>query len=83
MKLYRVTFTTELLVECNDEREAERIGYRNLREEAFNSQFHKVETIETVEQLRRGERNSLPWRDAHRFNEPEARVEEILLRTGK
>ena len=80
MNLYRVTFTTEILVECEDEMCAERIGYKNLIEEVKNgsSELYKVETIKSTDELRRFERGSLPWRDSNRFGETELRVEEIL-----
>ena len=80
MKIYRVTFTTEILVECEDEMGAERIGYKNLIEEVKNgsSELYKVETIKSKDELRKFERGSLPWRDSNRFGETELRVEEIL-----
>jgi hypothetical protein len=80
MKLYRVTFHTEILVEANDEREAERIGDRNLESEVRNgsSEVWSTEYLESVLQLRRNEWGSLPWRSPERSMEPELRVEEIL-----
>ena len=78
MPLYRVTFCTEILVDCVDEREAERIGFRNLSEEIPSSSVYKVEEIDSVDQLHREEHGSLPWRSSERRGEPELRVEEIL-----
>jgi len=80
MKLYRVTFHTELLVAAHDEREAERIGYRNLECEVRNggSEVWSTEILESRDQLRRDERGSLPWRSWDRREEPERTVEEIL-----
>jgi len=80
MKLYRVTFHTELLVEANDEREAERIGDRNLESEVRNgsSEVWSTELLDHEKQLRRDERGSYPWRSSTRHGEPELRVEEIL-----
>ena len=76
--LYRVTFHTEILVNCVDPHEAESIGFRNLREEVRNSSVYKVDKIDSVDQLHREERGSLPWRAMERRDEPELRVEEIL-----
>jgi hypothetical protein len=78
MALYRVTFQTEILVDCVDPREAESIGFRNLSEEIRSSSVYKVEKIDSVDQLHREERGSLPWRARERSGEPELRVEEIL-----
>ncbi len=81
MKLYRVIFTTEMMVECEDERDAERIGYRCLIDEVRNggsTTTYRVEEVRSVDELRRGERGSLPWRDSRRYGEPEVRVEELL-----
>jgi len=76
--LYRVTFHTEILVDCNNQPEAELLGYRYLREEVRNSSVYKVDKIDSVDQLHREERGSLPWRSTERHLEPELRVEEIL-----
>ena len=65
MKLYRVTFSTEILVECESEGDAERIGYSNLIEEVRNgasTSIYQIEKIQSVDELRRAERGSLPWR---------------------
>ena len=80
MPIYRVTFQTELLVDCDDESEAERIGYDNLEEEVRNgfSDIISVRNITSSDQLRKGERGSLPWRSSERRGEPELLVEEIL-----
>ena len=81
MKIYRVTITTEILVHCEDEMSAERIGYKNLIEEVKNgssTSTYKIEEIKKIDELRRAERGSLPWRDSNRFGETELRVEEIL-----
>jgi len=78
MPLYRVTFRTEILVDCVDEREAERIGFRNLSEEIPSSSVYKVEEIDSVDQLHREEHGSLPWKARKKMDEPELRVEEIL-----
>ena len=80
MPLYRVTFQTDMLIEARDEREAERIGDRNLESEVRNcgSELYRIEELRSVDQLRREERGSLPWRATERRDEPELRVEEIL-----
>jgi hypothetical protein len=78
MALYRVTFHTEILVDCVDPQEAEVIGFRNLSEEIRGSSVYKVDKIDSVDQLHREERGSLPWRSTERRDEPELRVEEIL-----
>jgi len=80
MPLYRVTFQTDMLIEARDELEAERIGDRNLESEVRNcgSELYRIEELRSVDQLRREERGSLPWRATERRDEPELRVEEIL-----
>jgi hypothetical protein len=78
MALYRVTYQTQILVDCNNPLEAESIGFRNLREEIRSSSVYKVDKIDSVDQLHREERGSLPWRSTERRGEPELRVEEIL-----
>ena len=78
MALYRVTFQTEILVDCVDRHEAESIGFRNLPEEIRGSSVYKVDKIDSVDQLHREERGSLPWRARKKMDEPELRVEEIL-----
>ena len=80
MKLYRVTFHTSILVEAPDEREAERIGDRNLECEVRNggSEVWSTEELESEDQLHRDERGSLPWRSSDRREEPERTVDEIL-----
>ena len=80
MKIYRVTFQTDLLIGCDSEIEAERIGYRNLSDEIRNggSSVYKITEINSTDQLRREERGSLPWRSSDRWGEPQIRVEEIL-----
>ena len=80
MPLYRITFQTDMLIEARDEREAERIGDRNLESEVRNcgSELYRIEELRSVDQLRREERGSLPWRSTERRDEPELFVEEIL-----
>jgi len=80
MPLYRITFQTDMLIEARDEREAERIGDRNLESEVRNcgSELYRIEELRSVDQLRREERGSLPWRATERRDEPELFVEEIL-----
>ena len=82
MTLYRLTFQTEILVDASDEREAERIGYNNLEEEIGNgnTNVYSIKEITAEDQLLRGERGSLPWRNIQRdwAKEPELTVEEIL-----
>lgn len=82
MTLYRLTFQTEILVDASDEREAERIGLENIEDEIGNGSIHlySVKEITSEDQLLRGERGSLPWRNIQRnwAKEPELTVEEIL-----
>lgn len=80
LKLYRVTMQTSLLVEANNEGEAETIAEDNLVEEVRNgnSEFFSVENVQSVSELHPIEKGSLPWRDWNRNNEPELTVEEIL-----
>ena len=83
MKLYRVTFTTSLLVEAPDEYLAERIGHSNLSEEVRNgmSEVWSTDILGAESELRREEQGSLPWRHSSRHGEPEETVNEILRRT--
>ena len=80
MPLYRVTFQTEILIDARDEREAERIGDRNLESEVRNcgSEVYRIEELKSVDQLHREEHGSLPWKARKKMDEPELRVEEIL-----
>lgn len=81
MTIYRVTFHIDLLVDCKTERDAKRIGYKNLQDEVKNySQAAvpwSVRRVKSIDELRREERGSLPWRDPLR-KEPELTVDEIL-----
>ena len=82
MAIYRVSFLTDLLVECENEKEAEMIGFKHLIDEVDNrgSDVFSIKLLESPDQVRRWERGSLPWRDAQRdLNcEPEKTVEQIL-----
>lgn len=82
MPIYKVTFQTELLVDCENESEAERIGFKHLEEEVRNglSDIISVQNITSSDQIRKGEKGSLPWRDAkrNRAGEPEKTIAEIL-----
>ena len=78
MPIYRVTFTTELLVECDSDLDAEKIAHCNLYEEVRNglSEVQSTKLVDGHERLRSGEVNSLPWRD--RSNASQATVGEVL-----
>ena len=80
MTIYRVTFTTDLLVEADTLSDAIRIGHANLEEEVRNGFSKHLQTviITSVDQLQNGEYRSLPWRDSSRRNEPEIDVNTIL-----
>jgi hypothetical protein len=80
MAIYRVTFTTDLLVEADSLPNAIRIGYANLEEEVKNrfSKHLQPVRITSIDQLKDGEHNSLPWRDPSRRNDPELEVEILL-----
>jgi hypothetical protein len=83
MKLYRVTFTTSLLVESEDPERAIKIAEDNLVDEVRNrSSRLLLEPVHvgSVDGLRREERGSLPWRSHARDldGEPERTVEEVL-----
>lgn len=80
MAIYRVTFTTDLLVEADTLPNAIRIGYANLEEEVKNrcSKHLQPVRITSVDQLQDGEHRSLPWRDSSRKDEPEMNVNAIL-----
>ncbi len=82
MSIYRVSFLTELLVDCETEKEAELIGFKHIVDEVNNrgSEIFSVKRLESPGQVRRWERGSLPWRDTQRDlrGEPEKTVEQIL-----
>lgn len=82
MPIYRVSFLTDLLVDCDNEKEAERIGFNHLIDEVDNrgSEVFSIKLLESPDQVRRWERGSLPWRDPQRDlrGEPEKPVEQIL-----
>ena len=82
MPIYRISFLTELLVDCETEKEAELIGFKHLIDEVNNrgSEIFAVKRLESPGQVRRWERGSLPWRDTQRDlrGEPEKTVEQIL-----
>lgn len=82
MAIYRVTFTTDLLVDADTLPNAIRIGYANLEEEVKNgcSKHLQPVRITSVDQLKDGEHNSLPWRDPSRRNDPELEVGKILTK---
>lgn len=83
MPIYRVTFHTNLLVECENENEAEKIGLQNLNDEIKNglSSVFNICTIESSDELRAEESYSLPWRSNDRKREPDRDVNDILNHT--
>ena len=83
MGLYRVTFTTTLLVDSDNEKEAINIGKSFLKEEVNNglSEFLSIQKLQFAEQLQSVEKGSLPWRSPDRHKEPEVTVEEILKKS--
>ena len=82
MAIYRVSVLTDLLVECENEKEAEMIGFKHLIDEVDNrgSEVFSIKLLESPDQVRRWERGSLPWRDTQRDlrGEREKPVEQIL-----
>ena len=66
MSIYRVTFQTCLLVECDDEVEAEEIGRDFLAEEVGNADLFGIECLSSKDQLEKIEQGSLPWRSWER-----------------
>ena len=64
-KIYRVTFTTSLLVEADDERQAEMIGQHSLADEVDNglSELYAIDHITDESELHPDENYSLPWTD--------------------
>jgi hypothetical protein len=80
--IYRISFLTDLLVECESEKEAEMIGFKHLTDEVDNrgSEVFSIKLLESPDQVRRWERGSLPWRDTQRDlrGEPQKPVEQIL-----
>lgn len=78
--IYRVTFTTELLVDCESELEAQNLGSKFLNDavRSGQSKYLHAKHIDDVSKLHRDERGSLPWRALTRCKEPELTVEKIL-----
>lgn len=82
MKIYRVTMQRDLLVEAEDEVEAEEIARENFEKDV--ELWHEyadcfaIEEIEKIEQLSEEETGSLPWRDWSRRNEADQTVDEII-----
>ena len=85
MKIYRVKFETDLLVEAESPAAASRIGRGFLIEEVGNgmSKVGVIVELRTQGDLRHGEHFSLPWRDRVRRNEPEVVVRDLLPRDEK
>jgi hypothetical protein len=81
MAIYRLTFTTDLLVDCDNEERAVNLGYDHLQDEVRNntSDLMHIQKLESMSQLRRDEKGSLPWRDSSRRDDPEQTVDQILL----
>ena len=80
MKLYRLTYETEILIECETEEEAEKLGYSFLQDEVSNgmSNLSSLEKLESENDLQSYERGSLPWRSFKRRDESELTVDQIL-----
>jgi hypothetical protein len=82
MPLYRITFTTPLIVDAPTGSDARRLASRFLAEEVSNgiSQIESTELLSDPEQLERSEWGCLPWRDPSRDRdgEPERTVNQIL-----
>jgi hypothetical protein len=80
MKIYRLKFETEILVECETEEEAEKIGHSSVEYEVRNGmlELFSLEELESENDLQSYERGSLPWRSFKRRDEPELTVDQIL-----
>ncbi len=80
MKIYRVTFQTELLVEAETEEHSIKLGSKFLKEEVLNgtSDLIDVELINSKKKLKLEEINSIPWRDPSIKRDKDYYVEEIL-----
>lgn len=76
MKLYRVSFLTQLLVEAEDPNQA--INIAKLHQHQEITDLDSVEQINNVTDLFPIEKGILPWRSSDRRNEAEKPVEEIL-----
>ena len=86
MPVYRVTLQTSVLVDAENEEEASRLGHRHLEDEirsGTESEVYRVEHLEWVYELRRGERGTLPWRSSERNDAGEGlrSVEKLLKET--
>lgn len=77
MSIYRVTFETSLLVDCSNEKEAERIGLNFVNQEI--PELISIESITRTDQLLDVEKGSLPWRSwDSAADKLELKVEQIL-----
>jgi len=76
MKIYRVNVQVDLLVEAEDEIDAEEVALDNFKEET--PQIYSAVQIDDVNELTEDEQLSLPWRSWKRQNEDDLTVKEIL-----
>lgn len=80
MNLYRVTFTTSLLIEAQDNHQAITIAKDFLIDEAKNdtSQHQSTLHITNSSQLLNNEHSSIPWRSRFLQNQPQLTAEQFL-----
>lgn len=80
MKIFRVTYHVDLLVEAKDEYEAELIGNKNLVEEIrnYSAEVYSINELKSSGELRRKEKGSFPWKSNENHEEPNMSVDEIL-----
>lgn len=80
MKIYRVTIQTDILVEAENEVDAEKIALDNFREET--PEFYSAIEIDNLNKLTSDEQLSLPWRSWERRGEDDLTIKEILENNG-
>jgi hypothetical protein len=80
MKLYKVSFVTDLFVEALNDDDAEAIAIRHLVEEVNKnvSDVTDVEEITSHKQVVPEVLESLPWRSHFRHNEPKETIMQLL-----
>lgn len=85
MNLYRVTFTTSLLIEAQDDRQAKKIAKDFLIDETKNgtSQHQSTLHITNSSQLLNDEPSSFPWRSRFRQNQPQFTTQQLLNHPNK
>ena len=85
MNLYRVTFTTSLLIEAQDDHQAKIIAKDFFIDEVKNdtSQIESTLHITNSSQLLNDEHSSFPWRSSFHQNQPQFTTQQLLNHPNK